>query len=328
MKMKNDIHKKVGAISILSLVAIGVLYTIYALFFATQGTPLDIVVYDTDDENETVALAQQAGDIEGAAAIVMDVKTKKVYIEKSIRIPLPIASITKVATALVTLTHLEEDDTIQIKAQDIPTIGGARLSIGEIWNVRDLVAYSLITSSNEASNALARTVQEKKNTPFSTLMKAFTQKHNLTQTSFINPSGLDIHEGLAGSTSSAYDIAEMLVLLYTLHPDIAQLTGHSEVAFNPYTNKKHTAVNTNTAIENIDGVKVSKTGYTDLSGGSLAVIVDRGYTNPVVVVVLGSTKNGRFSDVVALIDQFSENSSQRSISIDDSVEVATVNETQ
>ena len=324
--MKSDIYKKVGTISILSLVAIGVVYAIYTLFFANQGTPLDIVVYDTNDENETVALAQQAGDIEGAAAIVMDVKTKKVYIEKSIRIPLPVASITKVATALVTLTHLEEDDTIQIKAQDIPTIGGARLSVGEIWNVRDLIAYSLITSSNEASNALARTVQEKKNTPFSTLMNAFAQKHNLTQTSFINPSGLDIHEGLAGSTSSAYDIAEMLVLLYTLHPDIAQLSGRSEVTFSPYTNEKHTAVNTNTAIEKIDGVKVSKTGYTDLSGGSLAVIVDRGYINPVVVVVLGSTRNGRFSDVIALIDQFSEQGPQSSIA--DGIETDSVDKTQ
>jgi D-alanyl-D-alanine carboxypeptidase len=46
---------------------------------------------------------------------------------------------------------------------------------------------------------------------------------------------------------------------------------------------------------------MSKTGYTDLAGGNLAVVFDAGIGHPVAVVVLGSTKEERFTDVQRLV---------------------------
>ena len=53
---------------------------------------------------------------------------------------------------------------------------------------------------------------------------------------------------------------------------------------------------------NIAGVLASKTGYTTLAGGNLVVAFDAGLNHPVIVAVLGSSYNGRFSDVTTLIE--------------------------
>ena len=55
-------------------------------------------------------------------------------------------------------------------------------------------------------------------------------------------------------------------------------------------------------IESIPGAEVSKTGFTDLAGGNLGVIVDVSVGHPVAIIVLGSTRNGRFEDVRILYD--------------------------
>jgi len=51
----------------------------------------------------------------------------------------------------------------------------------------------------------------------------------------------------------------------------------------------------------IPGIIMGKTGYTDLAGGNLAVVFDAGVGHPVVAVVMGSTQDGRFSDMKQLV---------------------------
>ena len=58
--------------------------------------------------------------------------------------------------------------------------------------------------------------------------------------------------------------------------------------------------NTNQTIETLSGAEASKTGYTDRAGGNLAVIVDISVGHPIVIVVLGSTRQGRFQDIDVL----------------------------
>ncbi len=61
--------------------------------------------------------------------------------------------------------------------------------------------------------------------------------------------------------------------------------------------------NTNEVVQNIDGLIASKTGYTDLSGGNLVVAFDAGLNHPIIVTVLGSSQEGRFSDTLKLINE-------------------------
>ena len=62
----------------------------------------------------------------------------------------------------------------------------------------------------------------------------------------------------------------------------------------------HTTQNTNKALDRIPGIVASKTGFTDLAGGNLAIALEAGPLRPIIVVVLGSTEEGRFDDVANL----------------------------
>jgi D-alanyl-D-alanine carboxypeptidase len=63
----------------------------------------------------------------------------------------------------------------------------------------------------------------------------------------------------------------------------------------------HDAVNTNYYIDEIPGIIGSKTGYTDLAGGNLVVAFDAGLNRPIIISVLGSTRQERFTDVMKLV---------------------------
>ena len=64
----------------------------------------------------------------------------------------------------------------------------------------------------------------------------------------------------------------------------------------------HDAQNTNDALYLIPNLLASKTGYTDLAGGNLTIAYDAGFNRPIIVTVLGSTQQERFSDVVRLVE--------------------------
>jgi len=60
--------------------------------------------------------------------------------------------------------------------------------------------------------------------------------------------------------------------------------------------------NTNRVIEDLPGFIAGKTGFSDLAGSNLAVVVDNGFNRPFVIVVLGSTIDGRFNDIKNLFN--------------------------
>ena len=64
----------------------------------------------------------------------------------------------------------------------------------------------------------------------------------------------------------------------------------------------HTATNTNEVVGSIPGLIASKTGFTDLAGGNLVVAFDAGINRPVIISVLGATKDGRFTDMEMLVN--------------------------
>ena len=63
------------------------------------------------------------------------------------------------------------------------------------------------------------------------------------------------------------------------------------------------AANTNTAQGAIAGLILGKTGITDLAGGNLAIVFDVGFARPVVAVILGSSREGRFTDMETLAER-------------------------
>ena len=125
----------------------------------------------------------------------------------------------------------------------------------------------------------------------------------LSNMSFLNESGLDIYnETEASAVGSAEDVAKMFDYTLTYHKDILEPTAQKEYTVTSLDGHTHIAKNTNKVLNEIPGIIGSKTGYTDIAGGNLAVVIDPGINQPFIIVVLGSTFEERFSDVVTLAE--------------------------
>jgi D-alanyl-D-alanine carboxypeptidase len=124
----------------------------------------------------------------------------------------------------------------------------------------------------------------------------------LTQTKFLNESGLDLESYQSGASGSARDMARLFEYVYRRHPTLLSATAKGDLTITSDSNITHHVMNTDAMVNDIPGIIASKTGFTDLAGGNLVVILDIGIDHPVAISVLGSTKESRFSDMQKLID--------------------------
>jgi len=114
---------------------------------------------------------------------------------------------------------------------------------------------------------------------------------------------LDINSTTASAKGSAKDIS--LLLQYTIfnYPDIFEATTVKNVSIRSVDGITHKIKNTNDITGQIDGLIGSKTGYTDLAGGNLALIVDKGLNEPITIVILGSPNSQtRFEDALKILE--------------------------
>jgi D-alanyl-D-alanine carboxypeptidase len=84
------------------------------------------------------------------------------------------------------------------------------------------------------------------------------------------------------------------------NPHILEATSYSKISIGSK-NKGHEAQNTNKVLNKIPNVLASKTGYTQLSGGNVVLALNAGIDHPIIISVLGSSYDGRFNDLNALV---------------------------
>lgn len=247
------------------------------------------------------------------SAYVWDIQAHKKIFGYNEHTTLPLASLTKVMVALVATEILPDDTTITITAGDLLSEGDSGLLAGEKWKLSDLLDLTLMSSSNDGASAIAGVAgsslslgrepvdREGAKQLFIERMNKKARVIGLETTYFSNESGLDIESMVSGAYGSARDIAMLFEYVYRRHPSLFSGTALPGKAISSESNLIHHVVNTNQAVEHLTGVIGSKTGYTDLAGGNIAMIVDVGIDHPVAIVVLGSTRDGRFTDAEKLI---------------------------
>lgn len=234
--------------------------------------------------------------IQAQAAVVYDPSSGNVLFAKNAQAQLPLASLTKLATAYAALSVGNAEQSVEIALRDLKSEGDTGLRAGDIWRLADLVAFGLTTSSNDAMAAVASALSGQ---DIVEEMNREAQNAHLEQTYFLNPTGLDISSSTAGAYGSALDVAHLVDMLLRQYPSVFQATT-DEPKLSGSSGKGAEA--TTQPLWDMPGLIAAKTGYTDLAGGNLAVAVDLGLGEPVVVVVLGSTQEGRFSDVRTLVE--------------------------
>jgi len=235
------------------------------------------------------------------AVIVYDAKEQAVLFEKNAQTQLPLASLTKAMLALVAVETLLDDALIPITPEALAAEGDTGFGPGEEWALQNLIDATLIPSSNDGAYALAIASGNGSVPRTVSLMNKRARELGLSNTYFLNPTGLDESASMAGAYGSAHDIALLLSYLALTEPAVLDGTTRDGMLLTSENGIEHTAVNTNEALGQIPGLIGGKTGYTDLAGGNLAVVFDAGLGHPIVVVVLGSTQEGRFEDVRMLV---------------------------
>ncbi len=248
----------------------------------------------TPDAFDTVAVDAQA-------AIVYDLIDKRILYAKNAEAQLPLASLTKLLTVYSALTTLGPDSTITIPEEATRVEAPHSLSAGESFVLSDLARITLTASLNDGATALATTAANKLNTDIGALFATTATSLGLSETYALNGSGLDLSTAISGGYGSAHDIALLAGALVALAPDVALATTEPSASATSYAGKVHTVKNTNPNVVHAPRLLLSKTGFTDLAGGNLALVFDVGLGHPVAVVVLGSTQEARFTDADVLV---------------------------
>ncbi len=262
----------------------------------TNFVPTKLVVFD-DSENVLPKRnwSVPALEIQAEAAVAMRSDALRVYYNKNMEVRRPIASLTKLMTAVVVLENYNLSDVIKISKNNIEREGlQGDLRLSEEISVRSLLAIMLIDSSNDAASALAD-----KRIDFTLLMNKKAENLGLKNTHFVNADGLD--EDL--NYSSALDIAKIFNYLINTHPEILDILKIKYMVVYSNDGKiEHRLKNTNELLGRISEVVAGKTGYTDKAGGSLILLIsglDFGSKENVITVILGSLD--RFGESEKLI---------------------------
>lgn len=238
----------------------------------------------------------------GQSAIVYDITTGQTLYSQNADKQLPLASVTKLLAVYAGLETLGEGALVPITASALSAEGESGLMEGEVFRFADLTKYALVGSSNDAAEAIAEMVALQRSTDIRGALSRTAADVGLSKTYAVNGSGLDVDLTTSGGYGSARDVALLAEALLKKAPLLATATTESAIFVQSTSGTPHSLPNTNQGAVTIPGLLLSKTGFTDLAGGNLVVVVDVAIGHPVAVVVLGSTRDGRFSDVNRLID--------------------------
>ena len=249
--------------------------------------------------------------IQGAAAFVWDVREERALYKKNADAVLPLASITKLMTTLLTYELFDPEQRTTLPLAAILQSGDAGLFAGEEFTTKELQELALISSSNDAAFALGASVGEAlgdrdPTAQFVTGMNIRAEELGLESLSFKNTTGLDLSVSEPGAVGSARDVSFLMEYIIENHPALLDATTQSGTRVYNTAGAYHEAFNTNEMVGDIPNLLGSKTGFTDLAGGNLTVAFDAGLDRPIVITVLGSTREGRFNDVAILIEAIQE----------------------
>ncbi|TQR08030.1 D-alanyl-D-alanine carboxypeptidase [Psychrobacillus soli] len=220
----------------------------------------------------------QVGDVEASSSFaVIDVQTGRLLEGSNEYEELPIASLTKVWTALTVLDNASLEDEITI-SQAAATQEGSSLYLkpGEVWTVNSLLHGLMLQSGNDAAYALAEHVGGSID-GFTQLMNEKFQIAGLNNSHFTNPSGLHHDDHFA----SAFDMANMfrLALQNEQFKEIASAKSYQPKERNVRWSNKHRL------LHDKEIAIAGKTGYTKRAGRTLVTYFKKDEKEIVVVTL-------------------------------------------
>ncbi|MFA6520590.1 MAG: CapA family protein [Candidatus Paceibacterota bacterium] len=228
--------------------------------------------------------------VSAKAYLVGDLNTGEVILSKNQEVAFPIASVSKLMTALVATEITNADDTVQVSKKALATSGSnGELKLGEKIKTTDLLYPLLLESSNDAAEAIAEHFGRDS---FISKMNEVAEILKMPNTSFADPSGLSIN-----NKSTVSDIFKLTGYLTKEKPDLVGITTKRS-----YTNKKHSWSNISQFLGQ-DGYTGGKSGYTDPAKQTVVSLfnlpLSETGTRPIAITLLQSTD--RKKDVESIV---------------------------
>jgi serine-type D-Ala-D-Ala carboxypeptidase (penicillin-binding protein 5/6) len=231
--------------------------------------------------------------VDARAALLVDGNTGETLFSDNPDRRLPMASLTKLMTALLTMENTKKDDVVRV-AGPAPSVGESTINLqkGERLPVGDLLQAALIQSANDAAYALATyvggTVPK-----FVRMMNQRAHELGLDHTHYVVPDGLDT----PGHYSSAQDIYTLarVDMQHAFFRRVVKRTG-GEIAGG------RTLHTWNDLLKTYPGTIGIKTGHTDLAGWSQIAAAERDGVTMYAVILGSPTRGRRNRDLASLLD--------------------------
>lgn len=231
-----------------------------------------------------ISQASDKPDVTAKSVIIYDTTTKKVLYEKNPKEKLPMASLTKIMTAVVALENPKKSNKYTVVPESLVGENSMGLEAGETLSLKDLLYGLILPSGNDAAETLAGNFQNGREA-FIKAMNDKAKSLGLSDTNFTNPSGL---EGDGDQYSTAYDL--MVITHYGLSNfDLfVKVVSTFQYALEQTSlHKAYYLENETNLLTSYPGVKGVKTGYTPEAGLCLVTYLDyKGHK--IIGVILGS----------------------------------------
>jgi D-alanyl-D-alanine carboxypeptidase len=261
---------------------------------------LENTVYGTKDDlpsqSKIAPTPVSSSDMVSAKAyLVGNVETGEIILKHNISMVLPVASMSKLITAIAATDTISPTTTITISDEMTKVAGDASMLVAEEkFKMTELLYPLLLSSSNIAAEALASAIDR---TKFLELMSSYAWEVGMPKTFFADPSGID-----PNNQSSAEDFFALARYLYKSRSEILAITRMDKTFLGTTTDHNyHDFVNTHPFVNDQNFIG-GKTGRTPQALETMLTIIKIN-DKPIAVIVLGSEIGSRASDTRILIDR-------------------------
>ncbi len=298
--MNNNILKnKIKLILILVLTLLIMLSTIIVIFVSEKQNHVALQTSKQNvansEENKNSNKINNP-ELNARIALIYDRASGRIIYEKNGNKQTPMASTTKILTAIVTLENADLKETVTIESK-AAGIGGSRLGLkkNDKITVNDLLYGLMLRSGNDAAVALAIHVGGSIE-GFADMMNKKAEELGLTNSHFVVPHGLDNE----GHYTTAYELAKMADYALNI-PKFKEIVSNKSATI--YINGYPKAINnTNKLLGSVSGVYGVKTGFTNGAGRCLVSSCKRGELDIITVIIGADTNNQRTADTKELIE--------------------------
>lgn len=244
---------------------------------------------------ETFASGSTAPEIQAKSVLMYDLKENKVIYEKNANAQVPMASLTKIMTAIVALEDAKMPERYRVYAEDIVGEDSMGLEPNEVLSKEELLYGLLLNSGNDASEVLAHNYPDGREA-FMQAMHDKARALGLTHTAFSNPSGL---QGDGVQHTTAYELLVMTKYAIDTFPLFRQIvsTYQHEVPATA-THKTYFLTNETNLISTYPGVKGVKTGYTPEAGMCLVTYYEKDGVELVGILLDSPDRRGEMKSLL------------------------------